>query len=107
MAEFETGDYVIAVRDIKYEPVYAGKNDVKKGDLGKIHRVLLNVQIQAVKLFCQDKDFTDEELGTGFSTFLAINWLTGEQKGKCLRTHKSNVKKISEAEARYILKIKR
>jgi hypothetical protein len=92
---------------IIYDAIFAGENDVEKGDVGKIKEVLMNVQIQGVNLFCDDKDYTPQDLGMGFSTFLAISWLSGKQKGKCLKTHQSNVKRITEEEAKYIIKMQR
>jgi len=107
MVDFLNGDYVMAKIDIHYDDIYAGENDVNKGDIGQVKNILRNVQIKAVRLFCEEKGMKEEEFGTGFSTFLAVNWLTGEQKGKCLRTHKSNVSKITEEEAQYLLKLKK
>ena len=107
MVRYKAGDYVVAKMDIRYDAVFAGENDVAKGDVGKIREILMNVQIQGVNLFCDDKDYTPQDLGTGFSTFLAIKWLSGRQKEKCLKTHQSNVKRITEEEAKYIIKMRR
>ncbi len=107
MVEFVKNEYVTANHDIHYDEIYAGENDITSGDLGQVKKVLRNVQIKAVKLFCEEKGMKEEELGMGHSTFLSINWLTGKQKGNCLRTHKSNVSKISDEEAKYLLKIKK
>lgn len=105
MVRYKAGDYVVAKMDIKYDAVFAGENDVAKGDVGFVKEILMNVQIQGVNLFCDDKDYTPQDLGTGYSTFLAITWLSGKQIGKCLKTHQSNVKRITEEEAKYIVKI--
>ncbi len=105
MVRYKKGDYVVAKMDIRYDPVFAGENDVKKGAVGQVQEILMNVQIQGVNLFCDDKDYTPKDLGTGFSTFLAVKWLTGFQKDKCLKTHQSNVKRITEEEAKYIIKM--
>ncbi|MBU0497910.1 MAG: hypothetical protein KKG04_08170 [Candidatus Thermoplasmatota archaeon] len=104
MVRYKPGDYIVAKMDILYDPVFAGVNDVKEGCVGKVEEVLMNVQIQGVNLFCDDKDYTTHDLGTGFSTFLAVQWLTGPQKGKCLKTHQSNVKRITEEEAQFLIK---
>jgi hypothetical protein len=105
MVRYKPSDYVVAKMDIKYDAVFAGENDVVKGSVGQIQEILMNVQIQGVNLFCDDKDYTPTDLGTGYSTFLAIKWLSGPQKGKCLKTHQSNVKRITKEEAQYIIKM--
>ena len=107
MPRLRIGDYVVSKIDIKYNQVFDEKNDIKRGDVGQIKEILKNVPIQAISVFCEDKDYTSDDLGSGYSTFLSIEWLTGPQKGRCLRTHKSNVAQISKKEASYLLKIKK
>ena len=130
MVRYQKGDFVVAKMDIQYDAVFAGENDVFKGAVGQVQEILMNVQIQkaestesaatnqslhqkfsiflqGVNLFCDDKDYTPKDLGMGYSTFLAVKWLSGRQKGKCLKTHQSNVKRITEEEAQYIIKMQR
>ena len=107
MVRYQKGDFVVAKMDIQYDAVFAGENDVFKGAVGQVQEILMNVQIQGVNLFCDDKDYTPKDLGMGYSTFLAVKWLSGRQKGNCLKTHQSNVKRITEEEAQYIIKMQR